>query len=110
MSDEHSTECCGDHGEHGTAAESKAKPGQYTCPMHPEVVADLPGDCPICGMALEFVGGASAEADEHAEAEIRSLSRKFWIGLALSIPVFLLAMGAMIPGLHLHEWIPKGIP
>ncbi|MFT4550685.1 MAG: Cu+-exporting ATPase [Verrucomicrobiales bacterium] len=75
--------------------------------MHPEVVSDTPGDCPICGMALEIVGGSSAEADEHAAAEIRSLSRKFWIGLALSIPVFLLAMGGMIPGLPLHEWLPR---
>ena len=109
MSEQSPGQCCGDHGKHGEAAESAAAPGQYTCPMHPEVIADAPGDCPICGMALEIVGGASAEANEHAEAEIRSLSRKFWIGFALSVPVFLLAMGAMIPGLHLHEWIPKGV-
>ncbi len=77
--------------------------------MDPEIVSDTPGDCPICGMALEIVGPASAEADEHALGEIRTLSRKFWIGLVLSVPVFLLAMGGMIPGLNLEGWIPKNV-
>ncbi len=106
--DEHS--CCHCQGDHETAhGESKALPGQYTCPMHPEVISDTPGDCPKCGMALEIVGAGSAEADEHAQREIRELSRKFWIGAALALPVFILAMGGMIPGFPLGEWIPKHV-
>ena len=104
--DQETHSCCGDHA-HADHAESQARPGQYTCPMHPEVISDGPGDCPICGMALEIVGPGSAGSDEHAEREIRSLSRKFWIGLALTVPVFLLAMGGMLPGLALERWIPK---
>lgn len=80
---------------------------QYTCPMHPEVVEDAPGDCPKCGMPLEPME-ASAD-DHHAQEEIRSLSRKFWIGLVLTVPVFLLAMGGMIPALGLAEMIPKSV-
>jgi len=78
----------------------------YTCPMHPEVERDRPGDCPKCGMALEpkTVGGDDAE-----EAEIRSLARKFWIAAALTIPVFVLAMGSAIPGVAIDEWIPKTV-
>ena len=57
----------------------------YTCPMHPEIEQDHPGDCPICGMRLE---PKTVGAEDSAErAEIRSLSRKFWIGLAFTVPV-----------------------
>jgi Cu+-exporting ATPase len=75
--------------------------------MHPEVVEDDPGDCPKCGMPLE---PADASADDtHAEEEIRSLSRKFWIALILTVPVFLLAMGGMISALGLAEVVPKAV-
>jgi Cu+-exporting ATPase len=80
---------------------------QYTCPMHPEVIEDAPGDCPKCGMPLEPMD--ATVDDSHAQEEIRSLSRKFWTGLILTIPVFLLAMGGMIPGLELAEVIPKSV-
>jgi Cu+-exporting ATPase len=79
----------------------------YTCPMHPEIEQDHPGDCPVCGMPLE--PKEAAAEDEYAAREIRDLTRKFWIGLALTIPVFVLAMGGMIPALQLHEAIPKTI-
>lgn len=84
-------------------------PGQtlYTCPMHPEIIEEAPGDCPKCGMALEPMTPVSG--DEHAEQEIRSLTRKFWIGLILTIPVFVVAMGSMIPGFDIHALIPKNI-
>lgn len=75
--------------------------------MHPEVEQDHPGDCPKCGMALEpkTAGGETPAED----AEIASLRRKFFIGLALTVPVFLLAMGAMIPGLNLGAIVPRGV-
>ena len=79
----------------------------YTCPMHPEIEQDHPGDCPKCGMPLEPKG--IAVDDEAEQAEIESLKRKFVIGLALTIPVFLLAMGGMIPALGLESLIPKHV-
>ena len=70
-------------------------PKIYTCPMHPEIRADAPGDCPICGMALEPV---TAEPEED-NVELRDMTRRFWIGLALAAPVLVLAMGAHVPPL-----------
>jgi Cu+-exporting ATPase len=70
-----------------------APPGaKYTCPMHPEIVRDAPGDCPICGMALVPIAG-TGEADD---TELRDLTRRFWIGAALSIPLVILAMAPMV--------------
>ncbi len=80
----------------------------YTCPMHPEIERDHPGDCPKCGMPLE-PKNVTAGADEHAEKEIRDLSHKFWIGLALTVPIILLAMLPMIPGVSLEALIPKPV-
>ncbi len=65
---------------------------QYTCPMHPEIVQDSPGDCPLCGMALVPIAG-TGEADD---TELRDLTRRFWLGTALSIPLVILAMAPMI--------------
>jgi P-type Cu+ transporter len=62
----------------------------HTCPMHPEVRKPGPGACPICGMALEPV---AVTADEGANAELADMSRRFWIGLALALPVLVLDMG-----------------
>src|SRR2546429_2502083 len=78
----------------------------YTCPMHPEVEQDHPGACPKCGMTLE---PKSIGAEEEEQRETRSLSRKFWIALVLTIPVLLIAMGHAIPGLHIDSIIPKQI-
>lgn len=61
---------------------------QYTCPMHPEVLQDHPGSCPICGMALEAV---DVELDEKNE-ELVDMNRRFWISAVLTLPVFILAM------------------
>src|SRR5437660_5519479 len=79
----------------------------YTCPMHPEIEQDHPGACPKCGMTLEpkTVG----TGDEEEQKETRSLSRRFWIALVLTIPVLLIAMGHAIPGLHIDSIIPKQI-
>ncbi|MCE5318247.1 MAG: heavy metal translocating P-type ATPase [Parachlamydia sp.] len=65
---------------------------EYTCPMHPEIVQDHPGNCPICGMALE-PKNVETKADD---SEYKNMRLRFWLGLAFSIPVFLLAMGSMI--------------
>jgi len=70
----------------------------YTCPMHPEVRQDHPGACPICGMALEPV--TASEVPEKENTELRDMTRRFWIGLALTIPVLVLSMGEFVPGLR----------
>jgi len=74
--------------------------GPWTCPMHPEVVQDEPGTCPICGMALEPMG-VSAEAE--ASPELVDLSRRFRGSLLLTVPVFAIAMGEMVHGNPLTE-------
>ena len=76
----------------------------YTCPMHPEVQQDTPGDCPKCGMRLE---PKTIEAKEPQDAEIRQLAVKFWIAAALTVPVFVIAAGHMIPWLHIESLIPR---
>jgi P-type Cu+ transporter len=78
----------------------------YTCPMDPEVEQDHPGQCPKCGMTL---APRANRADEHERHEIQSLSLKFWIGLALTTPVLILAMGKHVHGLHLHALIPVSV-
>jgi Cu+-exporting ATPase len=65
---------------------------KYTCPMHPQIVRDAPGSCPVCGMALVPIAG-TGEADD---SELRDLTRRFWIGTVLTIPLVLLAMAPMI--------------
>ncbi len=67
----------------------------YTCPMHPEIRQEGPGSCPICGMALE---PELASADAGPNPELADMSRRFWIGLALALPVFVLEMGSHIAG------------
>ena len=88
------------------AAPAESIPGKnsYTCPMHPEVRQARPGDCPKCGMALElatFKAGAEAEAD----VQLEDMNRRLWIGAAFALPVFLLAMAHMIPGLSRLAWV-----
>ena len=75
----------------------------YTCPMHPEIRQVGPGSCPICGMALEAV---IASAETGPNPELVDMTRRFWIGLVLTLPVFILEMGAHIVGAH--NWLdPK---
>ena len=69
----------------------------YTCPMHPEIRQPGPGSCPICGMALEPV---VASAEDRPNPELVDMTRRFWIGLALTVPVFVLAMAEHLPGPH----------
>jgi len=77
-----------DEASAGTAA-------SYTCPMHPEIVRDAPGACPICGMALE---PRDVTAADEVNPELVDMTRRFWISLALTAPVFVLSMAEMIPG------------
>ena len=73
----------------------------YTCPMHPEIEQVGPGDCPICGMALEPKGVPTGE--EGPNPELVDFTRRFWIGAALTIPVVLLAMGGYV-GMPIRDW------
>ncbi|MBS0336226.1 MAG: copper-translocating P-type ATPase [Proteobacteria bacterium] len=92
------------HGHAQPASAQKAAPATvthgaavYTCPMHPEIVRDAPGSCPKCGMTLVLVAGTgSGESDD---SELRDLTRRLWVGVALSIPLVILAMSPMV-GLH----------
>ena len=72
----------------------------YTCPMHPQIRQVGPGSCPICGMALE---PELAGSDTGPNPELVDMTRRFWIGLALAVPVFVLEMGAHIAGAH--NWV-----
>lgn len=107
----------GQHGQHGhgdhhhghqahtpAAASSilkglKEEPGQveYTCPMHPQVRQMGPGNCPICGMALEPL---VATAEQGESPELRDMTRRFWIGAVLTAPVFALEMGGHVFDIH----------
>nr|WP_297186441.1 heavy metal translocating P-type ATPase [uncultured Porticoccus sp.] len=74
----------------GRPAEQKTLPGAlFTCPMHPEIQQQGPGDCPICGMALE---PEEITADSEPSAELLDMTRRFWLGLILALPVFILEM------------------
>ncbi len=70
----------------------RATKTEYTCPMHPQIVRDQPGACPICGMALE---PRTATVDED-NPELRDMTRRFWIGVALTAPLLAIAMGTML--------------
>ena len=68
---------------------------EYTCPMHPEIVRQEPGFCPICGMALE---PRTVTVEDEANPELRDITRRFWVGLALTFPLLVMAMAEMVVG------------
>ncbi len=84
------------------APEAAPKGTIYTCPMHPQIRQIGPGSCPICGMALEPAGIGE---DAGPSAELIDMTRRFWIGAALSLPVVFLEMGAHFPALNLHHYV-----
>jgi Cu+-exporting ATPase len=79
---------------------------QYTCPMHPEIIRDGPGSCPICGMALEPAGIPTG--DEGPNPELVDFTRRFWISAVCSVPLLLITMGPMF-GLPLRAWIGESL-
>ncbi len=78
---------------------------EYTCPMHPQIVRPGPGSCPICGMALE---PRTVTAHEEDNPELREMTRRFWISLALTAPLLAIAMADMLPGMPVQRLIPAG--
>jgi len=77
-------------GTHSPRADTK-----YTCPMHPEINRDAPGSCPICGMALE---PRIMTLDEETNPELVAMTRRFWVSVALTVPLFGIAMSEFLPG------------
>ena len=85
------------------AAPTPPKGTIFTCPMHPQIRQEGPGSCPICGMALEPV---TFTAEAPVNHELIDMTRRFWIGLVLSLPVVVLEMGGHVPWLGLHHIVP----
>jgi Cu+-exporting ATPase len=91
---------------HATTPPASAQNIRYTCPMHPEIVQNGPGSCPICGMALEpmdFVAG------EQADPEYDSMRKRLWVSAALSLPLLVLSMAGDTLGLQLAAGVNNGI-
>ena len=87
---------------------STPTPGaRYICPMDPEVASDHPGACPVCGMALEAEAPSAVEA---VNPELVDMRRRFFGSLALTIPVFALAMGDMLPGTPVTRALGTALP
>jgi P-type Cu+ transporter len=86
------------HHHHDAGSVAPAPPGTiYTCPMHPQIRQVGPGSCPICGMALE---PEMVSAESGPNPELADMTRRFWIGLVLAVPVMALEMGGHLTGLH----------
>ena len=92
--------CCSHHadGESAPLNASVAGPGQFTCPMHPEVVADVAGDCPSCGMALDPVSIDRTSLED--DTELREMRALFWLSVPLTAVVFGVAMSGGIPSVN----------
>ena len=77
---------------------------EYTCPMHPEIIRAAPGSCPICGMSLEL----RTITTDQENPELRDMSRRFWVSLALTAPLLIIAMVDMLPGMTIESLLPPG--
>ena len=106
-----------DHESGAALAKAQQQAGDvttYTCPMHPEIVRDAPGACPICGMALE---PRTISLRDEPNPELTDMSRRFWVSALLTVPILALAMGDMLPGhpvssvmsARVRTWIEFGL-
>ena len=93
-------------GAHLNAVEDVPEGTIYTCPMHPEIRQEGPGSCPICGMALE---PETFSLDDGPDPELVDMSRRFWVSLVFTIPLFIYAMGDLIPGQPFSELVEPAI-
>lgn len=93
--------CCSTQGNHHTQQVSSTN-AVYICPMHPEVRQNKPGNCPKCGMALE---SEVPLAQEEGPSELNGMVKRFWISLLFTIPLFILAMSPMIPGISIEHQV-----
>jgi Cu+-exporting ATPase len=91
-------------GEQGREPQPGGDQREYTCPMHPEVVQKGPGSCPKCGMDLE---PKEVSAEEEENPELKAMTVRFWVCLALTLPIFVIAMSDAIPGLDLGAVLAK---
>ena len=80
-----------------TAAQEAVPGTKWTCPMHPEILRDEPGPCPLCGMALEPL---TPTAEEGENVELRDMTRRFWISAALAVPLLWAMLGELIPAIN----------
>jgi P-type Cu+ transporter len=81
---------------------------EYTCPMHPQIIRDAPGNCPICGMALEPRTVTFTEEENH---ELKDMRRRFWVSVALTVPLFVIGMSDLMPRAPLERVIsPTVLP
>ena len=90
---------------HGPTKHPSQAESEYTCPMHPEVVAGEPGSCPKCGMALE---PRKPTIDEGENAELVDMQRRFWVSLVFTTPLLVLSMGGLIPGISFQRLASPG--
>nr|WP_277626394.1 heavy metal-binding domain-containing protein [Arsenicicoccus piscis] len=91
-----------DEGTHDEGTHDESIASEWTCPMHPEIRRPGPGSCPICGMALEPV---DVSAQTGPSPELTDMTRRFWVGVALTIPIVILEMGR-----HFIPWLHDAIP
>src|SRR5665811_1062703 len=98
-----------EHGNRSTAkVEASAAKPIYTCPMHPEVQQDHPGNCPKCGMTLEAKAVTAGKGDAE-NADLRDMTKRFKVGAVLALPVFVLAMAHLIPVLGKQSWVDSDV-
>src|SRR5271157_2333846 len=90
------------HGPRAVDPASTAARTEYTCPMHPEIVRDQRGNCPICGMALE----PRKVSVDSANPELTNMTRRFWVAVVLTIPLLAVMVSAMLPGHPLERLLP----